>query len=112
MGLPYSFRVYRDDADEGPYWAAEVIELKGCAGDGATADEAIASAKEHMASWLASAVSRGLEIPEPGRTKSGFSGKFVLRTTKSLHADLARRAEREGVSMNTWCVTVLAQHGT
>lgn len=38
-----------------------------------------------------------------------YSGKVNLRMPKSLHRDLARRAEREGVSLNQVIVTSLAR---
>jgi antitoxin HicB len=37
-----------------------------------------------------------------------FPGKFLVRMTRSLHRDLARRAEREGVSLNQFVVSKLA----
>jgi antitoxin HicB len=39
----------------------------------------------------------------------GESGRFVARVPKSLHTRLAARAAAEGISMNTYLVSVLAQ---
>lgn len=38
-----------------------------------------------------------------------YSGKVNLRMPKSLHRDLARRAQEEGVSLNQMIVTALAR---
>jgi len=37
-----------------------------------------------------------------------FSGKFVLRVDPQVHRAIARAAEREGVSINRWAETLLA----
>jgi antitoxin HicB len=46
------------------------------------------------------------EAREAERT---YSGKVNLRMPKSLHRDLARRAEEEGVSLNQFMVVTLAR---
>jgi hypothetical protein len=46
-------------------------------------------------------------IPEPVAPEN-FPGKFLVRMTRSLHRDLARRAESEGVSLNQFVVSKLA----
>jgi len=45
------------------------------------------------------------------RTNAGkaYSGKVNLRMPRSLHRDLARRAEKEGVSLNQFMVVALAR---
>ena len=46
-----------------------------------------------------------------GQTNDGkaYSGKVNLRMPRSLHRDLARRAEEEGVSLNQFMVVALAR---
>lgn len=46
------------------------------------------------------------EAREAGRT---YSGKVNLRMPRTLHRDLARRAEEEGVSLNQFMVVALAR---
>jgi antitoxin HicB len=46
------------------------------------------------------------EVREAVRT---YSGKVNLRMPRSLHRDLARRAEEEGVSLNQFMVVALAR---
>ena len=48
-----------------------------------------------------STMEEGIEIPE-WDTLESCSGQFGLRLPKSLHRELARRAKREGVSMNRY----------
>jgi antitoxin HicB len=111
LNLPYCFMVHQSENGDGPYWAGRVRELPTISGVGATAAEAIESVRTSLELWVEDALESGAPIPEPA-TETQFSGKFVLRTTRTLHGDLAERAESEGVSLNTWCLTVLAQHGT
>jgi hypothetical protein len=49
-------------------------------------------------------------LPEPDvrSSREEYSGKFVVRMPKSLHAALAAEAEAEGVSLNQLVVAKLA----
>jgi antitoxin HicB len=47
----------------------------------------------------------GWELP----TAHGYSGSFVLRVPRSLHARLSRVAKGEGVSMNSLIVSYLSE---
>ena len=46
---------------------------------------------------------------EAREAQRAYSGKVNLRMPRSLHRDLARRAEEEGVSLNQFMVVVLAR---
>jgi hypothetical protein len=37
------------------------------------------------------------------------SGRLLLRMPKALHADLAARSDRDGVSLNQWIVAALSR---
>ena len=52
-----------------------------------------------------SAKRHGESLPEPERR---YPGNLRLRLPVSLHGRLVREAEREGVSLNQWIVTKLA----
>ena len=43
-----------------------------------------------------------------GRTKPAPSGRLLLRMPRTLHADLAQAAEREGTSLNQYITAALA----
>jgi hypothetical protein len=44
----------------------------------------------------------------PGREPEGHSGRLLVRMPQTLHADLAKAAEREQVSLNQFITGVLA----
>ena len=51
----------------------------------------------------------GIEIQEPDSLED-YSGQFKLRIPRSLHRMLAEHSKREGISMNQYCVYLLAQN--
>ena len=96
--------------DEGGGWLAEFPDLPGCMADGATPEEAMQEAADAARSWIRTAKAHGDPIPSPSRTdRSSYSGRWVLRTPRTLHKRLADRAKAEGVSLNTLAVTLLAE---
>jgi antitoxin HicB len=105
--LPYHLLVVRDGEDKGKPWIASVEELPGCTTRGKTSDEALEAIEAVMAKWIALALEEGREIPEP-RSAATHSGRLLLRMPKTLHADLTRASEREGVSLNQFITDVLA----
>lgn len=64
--------------------------------------------QDAMQAWIESALEDGIPVPEPRKTAE-FSGKFVVRVPRSLHRQLASAAERDGVSLNAYVSTTLAQ---
>jgi len=50
----------------------------------------------------------GRQVPRAEKIKP-YSGQLRLRMPKSLHANLAQAAEKEGVSLNTHIVTLLTK---
>lgn len=108
MELPYAIVVVHDvDEDGNSGWVAEVEELPGAISQGRTPEEAVESIREAMRDWIAVALEDGVAIPEP-RTAEDFSGRFLVRVPASLHADLVRNADREGVSLNQFVTGALA----
>ncbi len=102
---PYHTQLY-GDAKEG--YIAEVVELPGCATAGETPAETLELLPDAMTGWLESVLLAGQPVPEPLH-ETTYSGKYALRMPKSLHERLAKQAEREGISLNQWLVTLLAQ---
>src|SRR4029453_10168708 len=70
-------------------------------------DDAIERASEAMAAWLVTARREGKDVPEP-KTAQSHSGRLLLRMPQTLHAELARTAEREKVSLNQFITETLA----
>lgn len=105
---PYAITLTPDRDSAGEQgWVASVEELPGCVSQGATPEAAVEHVREAMAAWIEAAVANGSEVPEP-RSLSRYSGRFVVRLPESLHAELARRADLEGTSLNQFVVAALA----
>ena len=104
---PYHFLLVRDAEDKARPWTASVEELPGCTSHGKTSDEALDGIEAAMAKWIGIALEEGRDIPEP-RSAATHSGRLLLRMPKTLHADLTRASEREGVSLNQFITDVLA----
>ena len=49
----------------------------------------------------------GWSVPSPTKIDNSYSGKFTLRVAKSMHSKLAKRAERENVSLNQLISTLI-----
>jgi antitoxin HicB len=106
----YPFTVRPLSADDGGGYLVEFPDLPGCMSDGATVAEAIANGMDAKAAWLAAMREAGRPIPAAttGGTER-YSGKWQLRTPRSLHRSLAERAQQDGVSLNTLAVALLAE---
>ena len=78
-----------------------------CEARGDSADEATDAIHEAMRDWISDALAHGREIPAP-RDAISHSGKLMLRMPGSLHAELARAAERDNVSLNQFITSSLA----
>lgn len=106
MNLPYTVELTPDDSS----YFVKVKELDGCMSVGATRAEALAMIDDAMRAWLTVAIEDGLDIPLPEAMQAGrYSGKFPLRLPKSLHRKLAETAEKDGVSLNQYLVTLLSE---
>ncbi|MHB9833800.1 toxin-antitoxin system HicB family antitoxin [Paraburkholderia terrae] len=106
----YPAEVFWSDEDEG--FIAIAPDLPGCSAFGADEAEALTELKHAIAAWKEAAASAGNPIPRPSRPASAadYSGKFVVRMAKTMHRQLAHSAEREGVSLNQYVVTLLATY--
>jgi len=106
-GLPYHLLLVRDGEERAAPWTASVEELPGSKGRGKTSEEAVSRVRAAMEKWIATALEEGREIPEP-KSATSHSGRLLLRMPRTLHADLTRASEREGVSLNQFITDVLA----
>ena len=107
MALPYRLEIV-PDTDEGGF-IASYPELPGCLTVGNTAEEAVKNAEDAKKAWFFAAAEENIVIPEPEASAS-FSGQFKLRLPKSLHKSLAEHSRREGISMNQYCLYLLAKN--
>ncbi len=104
LALPYRLEI--TPSEHGGF-VVRYPELLGCVTQAARMEDAIPMAREILTGWLEIALEDGMDIPVP-RAIDSYSGKFIIRMPKSLHRDLAERAEAEGVSLNHYAVSVLA----
>ena len=71
MNLPYSYTIEHIKEEDGGGIMLRVPLLKGCMTDGGTIEEAVQNLKDAKKTWLAFAIERGAEIPEPEATING-----------------------------------------
>ena len=96
--------------EEGGGYLIEFPDLPGCMSDGETIEEALANGADAKRDWIAAMREAGRPVPAPTvDATEAYSGKWVLRTPKSLHRGLAEWARQEGVSLNALAVAMLAQ---
>jgi len=107
MKLPYNYIVKPIEDESGSYFHASVLELDGCQSTGDTFQEAYDGLMEAMEGWIEAKLENGFRVPIP-LDADRYSGKFVVRLPKSLHARLAVEAEREGVSLNQYTLYKLS----
>ena len=104
----YPLSIFWSQEDGG--FIAEVADLPGCSAFGATEEQAAREAQDAIQAWLQANAAAGRVAPEPSVAEpvSAYSGKFVVRVPRGLHARLAREAKAQGVSLNQWVTTRLA----
>lgn len=97
-------------AEEGGH-VVRYPDLPGCFTQVEEDDDLLAAAHGLLEDWLTVAIEDGDPIPLPGGS-TRYSGRFVLRVPRTMHADLAREADREGVSINAYINIILAARNT
>lgn len=114
---PYPFEAYTHvvsplSAEDGGGFLITFPDLPGCVSDGETIEEAIENGRDAFISWVSAHVDMKKTIPKPVIREAGadnFSGRFVQRVPKSLHARLAMQAKKEGVSLNTFILSIISE---
>ncbi|MBL7160983.1 MAG: type II toxin-antitoxin system HicB family antitoxin [Anaerolineales bacterium] len=104
----YPFEVRPLSEEDGGGFLISFPDFSECISDGETPEEAIQNGFDALQETIAALEDMGFHVPEPG-SGGGYSGKFIQRVPKSLHARLAVRAKREGISMNSLVITFLAE---
>jgi antitoxin HicB len=104
----YPFLIRPLAEDEGGGYLIEFPDVPGCISDAETPEDAIANGRDALKSCLLTMREFGHPVPRPGSFTTS-SGQWRQRVPKSLHARLAARAEREGVSLNTLVTALIAE---
>jgi len=92
-------------SEEGGGYMVTVPDLPGCVADGDTIEQALEEARDAFQAWTMAEQEDKGSIPLP----KTYSGQFVQRIPKTLHARLAMRAASEGISLNQLAATFLAE---
>ena len=107
MSMSYKMEII-EDQDEGGF-VISYPDLPGCITCGETIESAMKNAKDAKREWIRAALEEGIEIYEPDSLEN-YSGQFKLRIPRSLHRSLAEHSQREGISMNQYCVYLLSKN--
>ena len=104
----YPAQVFWNEDDKG--FIAVAPDLPGCSALGQTQQEALYELQDAIQAWIETAQAAGNLIPPPSAPASDHhhSGKVLLRMPRRLHAQLARAARQEGVSLNQYIVYLLS----
>lgn len=93
----YPFNIAWSDEDE--EYVATCPAFPGLSAYGATEQEALAEGKVALGLFVESCRERGIPLPEP-QVAQVYSGQTRVRFPKTLHRQLAEKAESEGMSLN------------
>lgn len=105
----YRISVQRVHLDGEDLYEARVAELPDVREYADTADEARALALDTIESTQAIFRETGRPFPQPSDPTSELpSGRVTLRLPRSLHGRVLEASEGDGVSLNTWIVSVLS----
>lgn len=88
-------------------YIARCLEMSWLSKWAPTMRQAIADVEQAVDEYIAECEADDHQPPRP-ITERKFSGKFVVRTSPSLHARLAVEAAEQNVSLNQWAVQKLA----
>ncbi|UXN60321.1 type II toxin-antitoxin system HicB family antitoxin [Phyllobacterium zundukense] len=92
--------------EEGSGYLVEFPDYPGCIADGETPEAALREGRDALKSYIETLKELGRAVPEVGEV---YGGQWRQRVPRSLHAALARRADREGVSLNMLATALLAE---
>ncbi len=107
LKLPYPITLRPDEEGD---WIAEIEDLEGCVAHGNTQEEALRRLDEAKALWIEEALDHGQPVPKPAETEPLPSGRWVQRTPRRLHKNLARLAKVEGTSLNQLVTAILSDY--
>lgn len=104
----YPFEIRPLSEEDGGGFLISFTDFSECISDGETMAEAIENGMDALQETIAALENLNMPVPEPGSGGS-YSGKFIQRVPKSIHARLVMRAKQEGVSMNSLVTSILAE---
>lgn len=102
--IPYLIRIFWSEEDD--CYVAEVPELKGCSGLGATPEKAIKEAVKSIKSWIQVAKRESVPIPKPMGAR--HSARINLRLPEEIVDEIKRDATERQMSINQYLLWRLA----
>lgn len=92
--------------EDGGGYLIEFIDYPGCIADGETPEEALHEGMDALEAYQTGL--RDLKKSKRSELLRQFSGQWRQRVPISLHAEIARKAKQEGVSLNSYVSSILS----
>jgi predicted RNase H-like HicB family nuclease len=102
------YRILVEWSDEDQAFIASVPALPGCIAHGPTAEKAAHEA-EVAAGLILDVMREDKKAPPPADSVADYSGQLRLRLPKSLHETVSQLATAEGVSINSFMLSLIAE---
>ncbi|MCX7611714.1 MAG: type II toxin-antitoxin system HicB family antitoxin [Ignavibacterium sp.] len=112
LELSYPIEIIKIPEDEGGGYSACIPFLGRNAfiADGESIEEAIQNLEIIKEDNFERMLEKGIPIPEPEVQKEEeYSGKFLARVPKELHRELARNANKNGISLNQFVQYIITK---
>ncbi|MGB7815848.1 MAG: toxin-antitoxin system HicB family antitoxin [Methylotenera sp.] len=105
----YTLTIRKELIDNELIYVGKVAELPDVVAFEDTYEEAHQILLDTISSLQEIADEQNRTFPAPFETEDEYSGRVTLRFTKSLHKSASLMAEREGVSLNQFLNTIVAE---
>lgn len=107
----YSVVVTKTIEDGEECFFSYVSELPDISSFGDSYEESYENCIDSLTVLFEEANAHKKEFPAPFKTLdiAGFSGRVTLRMSRSMHGDIVRCANEDGVSLNQWVIEAIAQ---
>jgi predicted HicB family RNase H-like nuclease len=105
----YTLTIRKENVDGDILFVGRVAELQDVIAYEETYEEAHSILLDAISSLKEIADEQNRTLPVPFETEDEYSGRVTLRFTKTLHKSASLMAEREGVSLNQFLNTVVAE---
>jgi len=106
----YTISIRKISIDGNDLFESSIREIPSVREYGSTYEEAYELALDSINTLAEMHEEEGRIFPVPAPKDDAYSGRITLRLAKSLHASCTNNADREGVSLNSWINTVLAEY--
>ena len=105
----YTLTIRKENVDGDILFVGRVAELQDVIAYEESYEEAHSILLDAISSLKQIAGEQNRTFPAPFETEDEYSGRVTLRFTKSLHKSASVMAEREGVSLNQFLNTIVAE---